>query len=292
MPGGESNSTCRHGFKSEESCPLCGSDSFALADNNATTSKKSGSDRQHVDGNAAGSHASKSNEGCNDGATKAKEVALGGTWPALEQSLLQSESSHAASPEAREEAFVESLAGMERVLELREELGRAFASGTFNIAQARYSMGSGRVGQTQYPSRILPSASVSTAGALPDLRYSLKVTTDCSDTVEAASDSATATTAARDDHEPNDCKDAKGKSSGNGAVGDQQQGQSQQQRHDPQKAPLKWFGVAVPPSLRAAEADFRAVLELLPKLAEAQLQVQCAATKYKISNEDADGARQ
>lgn len=149
-------------------------------------------------------------------------------------------------------------AGVETLLALREKLAGLLGSGAFGIAQARYSLGANRVGQAQYPAIIEPTFCVATSGQLPEERMAFS-------RLEGGLTQALEELKLTRSEER---LERSGKEEGRRAGGKRN------------ARPLNWFGVAVPPGLRAAQADFGTALGVALEVAAAQVEVQRRVSAY------------
>ncbi|KAJ9520338.1 hypothetical protein QJQ45_030326 [Haematococcus lacustris] len=148
------------------------------------------------------------------------------------------------------------------------------AEGIFNISQARYAMGGRALGQTQYDMEsMLASVHVllEPGQGLEHAPISMKLMMEepCSANSSRPQQLGSGPHNQREAREGSPEQEGEGlaQEQGKGHAQDkgQTQGPGQDMGHEPGcnpcqgKDPLRWFGVLVPPALRAAQAEFRAV---------------------------------
>ncbi|GFH08562.1 coiled-coil domain containing 115, partial [Haematococcus lacustris] len=145
--------------------------------------------------------------------------------------------------EAREAAFIAMMDAAEMYTLKRQALEASLKKGIFNISQARYAMGGRALGQTQYDMEsMLASVHVllEPGQGLEHAPVSMKLMME----------------------EPCSANSSRPQQLGSGPQTHPKarEGSPEQEGEGPcqGKDPLRWFGVLVPPALRAAQAEFRA----------------------------------
>ena len=335
-----SDRMCRHGFAAGR-CPLCDDPQIVvrLADTSAAPPTPDGkSPRKAIDRSSAEADTTNPTD---------KWDGQGAGFPVLEACLALASKADAAdssadtatdSKSARhsdvEQEFVDGLASLEEVLRLRKELEEVLSRGFFGIAQARYSLGSNRVGAAQYPSTFEPSSRINITGSLPDVGFELvpclpsAPSSGASTAIDGRSradpnqtaDQATASTKGGDGElglvkdscmrsqespvtsrsdmtdqaapgntaaAPDRPEHASDAALGVGLQGPSQkitsESKSRLNGHNPRhESAIRWFGVAVPHTLRSAEGDFKEALQITAKLAKAQVAAQVASSRFKL----------
>ncbi|KAL6761687.1 hypothetical protein V8C86DRAFT_806787 [Haematococcus lacustris] len=183
--------------------------------------------------------------------------------------------------EGREAAFIAMMDAAEMYTLKRQALEASLKKGIFNISQARYAMGGRALGQTQYDMEsMLASVHVllEPGQGLEHAPVSMKLMMEepCSANSSRPQQLGSGPQTHPKAREGSPEQEGEGVAQEQGKGHAQDQGPGQDMGHEPGcqpcqgKDPLRWFGVLVPPALRAAQAEFRAAVREAVEVANAQ----------------------
>lgn len=188
--------------------------------------------------------------------------------------------------DAREASFVRVLELVQAYLDLHSALSATLKAATFDLAAARYSMGSNRVGHAQYPAVMRATTLISPElqGDRPlAFRLAAGDGTSLAESCHTSSppgraDSSICAPAAEQSDEKQNAEDGDLQYSTmlsdfaeRFACSDIEPSEAGHEMESVRlRPPLQWFGAMPAPALRSAQTKFEAALDLAAKVATAQ----------------------
>ena len=158
-------------------------------------------------------------------------------------------------------------------LDLQAQLSQELRAAFFALAEARYALGAGKIGQAQYPAAMQASQRV--AAAAEDGRTNFRLQQPGPETQRVSQQS----------------NSSQGEFSGVlASLAEQFQCQSPQTesvtdslKAEQRQEPLRWFGVMVPAALRQAQKRFAAALEQCVALSGQRAAVLAALSEFRAT---------
>lgn len=180
----------------------------------------------------------------------------------------------------------------------RASLNALIEQGWFSISKARYSMGNKQVSSLQYASEMDPGLCVDTQPLdNGEIKFHInKVNENSEDEPKFVEDIGPQETGVRRRNKKKNIGDKNQESEKTISEQSREIEKAKQCRHNPQKDPLKWFGILVPQSLKQAQASFKQVIELSAEIASLQIailntrQELCKDMETKLKIQDTDSS--